>query len=230
MISELQGLDETKLKGWIESSLEQNTHILAAGYQGKTLKYEDANHQLVIKIPHGSGLIKRFHIRMLKHEYDVYQKLSGFKGAPKCFGMIDNQYLVIEFINGQPIRSARPVDEERFFRQLFEYIEAMHGCEVAHMDLKRKDNLLVVNGNEPCLIDFGAAVIRKHGFHPFNSFWYKLAQRFDYNAWIKHKYQNQFHLISDEDRPYYRKTVTEIVSRKIKRFYKDFIYNRKKQK
>ena len=45
-----------------------------------------------------------------------------------------------------------------------------------------------------------------------------------------YKYQNQFHLISDEDKPYYNKTITEIISRKIKRFYKNYIYDKKKKK
>ena len=230
MISGLEGLSESALKDWIETSLKENTHVLAAGYQGQTLKYQDANHSLVIKIPHGRGLIRLFHIRMLKHEFDVYQKLLGFEGAPRCYGLVDNQYLVIEFVNGQPIRNGRPSDEKNYFEKLFTYIQQMHERDVAHMDLKRKDNLLVVDGERPCLIDFGAAVIKKTGFHPFNRFWYRLAQRFDYNAWIKHKYQNQFHRVSEQDRPYYKKTITEIVSRKIKRFYKDYIYDKKKSR
>ena len=228
MFEGLIDLSEAGLKQWIEQSLAEHKNILAAGYQGQTLIYKTDHHQLVIKVPHGRGLIKRFHISMLKHEYAVYKKLTGFNGAPKCYGLVDNQYLVIEYINGQPIRSQRPVNEEYFFKKLFEYIEEIHRLEVAHMDLKRKDNLLVVNGKTPCLIDFGAAVIRQKGFHPFNHFRYRLAKRFDYNAWIKHKYNNNLNTISEADQPYFNRTYTEIFSRKIKRFYKDYIYDKRK--
>jgi len=54
----IKGLNESSLKHWIEDSLHNNTHTLAAGYQGKTLLFEDENNRLVIKIPHGAGLVK----------------------------------------------------------------------------------------------------------------------------------------------------------------------------
>ena len=228
MLEGLNDLSEAELKQWIEQSLAENKNILAAGNQGQTLIYNTDHHRLVIKVPHGRGLIKRFHVSMLKHEYAVYKKLSGFSGAPKCYGLVGNQYLVIEFINGLPIREARPVDEESYFCKLFEFIQLIHNSDVAHMDLKKKDNLLVIDGRIPCLIDFGASVIRKEGFHPFNHFYYKLAKRFDFNAWIKHKYNNNLESISEADKPYFNKTYTEIFSRKIKRFYKNYIYDKRK--
>jgi serine/threonine protein kinase len=221
MLEGLSGLSEAELNQWIEKSLAEHKNTLAAGYQGQTLLYKTDLHQLVIKVPHGRGLIKRFHIAMLRHEYAVYKKISGFTGAPQCYGMVAGQYLVLQFINGLPIRKARPVEEDAFFISLFEFIQHLHNNNIAHMDLKKKDNLLVVDGKMPCIIDFGAAVIRKDGFHPFNHFHYELAKRFDFNAWIKHKYNNYLDSISEADKPYFNKTYTEIYSRKIKRFYKD---------
>ena len=157
------------------------------------------------------------------YENRVYQHLSGFTAIPACYGLVDNQYLVLEFIQGLPFRSQRPLDEGAFFKAFLQNIHDMHAMGVAHFDLKKRDNLLVVDGHTPCLIDFGAAIVRKNGFHPVNAFLFNMASRFDYNAWIKLKYNNQFQLISAEDRQYYSKTLTEIISRKIKRFYKDRI-------
>lgn len=221
-------LTEAQLKEWIEQSLSTGENILASGYQGYTLKFENDHHKLVIKVPLGKGLIKLFNIRMLKHEFNAYEKLAGFEGVPECYGLVDNQYLVLQFIEGQPIRHLRPDNEEHFFKKLFLYIEKMHQRGVAHLDLKRKDNLLVVDGSTPCIIDLGASVIKKTGFHPFNKFSYRLAVKFDYNAWIKHKYHSRLGEISEEDEPYFNKTITEIVSRRIKRFYKDYIYDKRK--
>ncbi|MDQ1363523.1 MAG: hypothetical protein QG652_1384 [Pseudomonadota bacterium] len=223
MSPEFSESEKAGLKQWIETSLASNTHTLAAGYQGQTLIYRDAEPALVIKVPHGRGLIRKLHVRMLHHEYAVYRKLENFSAAPKCYGLIDDQYLVLQYINGLPIRQERPKDEDTYFREMFQAITRMHQLGVAHMDLKKKDNLLVVDGKYPCLIDFGAAVIYRPGFHPLNHFRYHLAMRFDNNAWIKHKYQNRFEDITGQDKPYYDKTLTEIIARKIKRFYKDRI-------
>ncbi|MDH3342953.1 MAG: hypothetical protein OEM07_04440 [Gammaproteobacteria bacterium] len=213
----IKDLDQSSLNTWIEDSLSNNSNILAEGYQGKTLFYSDNNLKLVIKIPHGRGIIKYLHTRMLHHEARAYQKLKGLKGIPACYGLINNQYLALEFIDGEPIRNKRPVNEDQYFETLLELIRAMHKKDIAHMDLKKKDNLLVTHHDQPCVLDFGAAVIRKKGFHPVNHFLYRLAVRFDYNAWVKHKYHNNMHNIASDDKIYYQRTSIEIVAEKIKK-------------
>lgn len=216
----IKGINESSLRHWIENSLKDNTHTLAAGYQGKTLLFEDDGRRFVIKTPHGSGLVKYIHTLMLRHENRVYKQLAAFKGCPECFGLVDNKYLVLAFVDGHPIRQKQPDDPCRYFKMLFEFIEHMHQSQVAHMDLKKKDNLLVTSDDLPCLIDFGTAVIKKPGFHPLNTFLFKLAIRFDYNAWIKHKYHNNMHNLSSEDGTYYQRTFIEKAASSIKKSYK----------
>jgi len=214
-------LSEADLKLWIENSLKENSHKLAAGYQGQTLKYDSPQHQLVIKVPHGKGLLKKLNVSLLKHEYRAYQRLTGFDAIPKCYGLIDQQYLVLQYIDAQPIRNVRPDNEDAFFKTLFKNIEQMHAMGIAHFDLKKRDNLLVVGSDTPCIIDFGAAVIKKSGFHPIKHYWFKLAVRFDYNAWVKLKYKHCLDNVSPEDQRFYKQTLLERVAHKIKRFYKD---------
>lgn len=216
----LENLDQSRLKQWIEDSLKTGTHILAAGYQGKTLLYNSNEQNLVIKIPHGRGFIKYLHTRMIRHEARVYQRLKHLNGIPACYGLIDNQYLALEFIAGDPIRIKRPVNHERYFKSLFSLIQQMHESGVAHMDLKKKDNLLVTHHDEPCVLDFGAAIIRKNGLHPINHFLYRLAMRFDYNAWAKHKYHNNMHNMADEDQIFYQRTSIEKIAKKLKRLFR----------
>ena len=216
----MQQLDEIALKQWIEDSIATGSNILAAGYQGQTLLYEDENNRYVIKVPHGRGLARHFHRHMLRHEFEVYKKLGDFAGAPACYGLIDNQYLVLEFIDGRTIRTKRPLDEDEFHAKLFDHIKNMHAKSVAHMDLKRKDNLLVTTDESPCILDFGAAVIKKQGFHPFNQYHYQVAKQFDYNAWIKHKYHDRStDEISMYDRKYYKVTLIEAAASLIKGLY-----------
>ncbi len=214
-----KSLDQSNLKRWIEDSLNSNSNILAAGYQGKTLHYCKDDQNLAIKIPHGRGFIKYLHTRMIRHEARVYQQLGQLDGIPACYGLIDEQYLALEFIQGAPIRNKRPIDSERYFQTLFKLIEQMHQKGVAHMDLKKKDNLLVTQLDQPCALDFGAAVIIKKGFHPINLFLFRLAMRFDFNAWIKHKYYLDLGNISDQDKQFYQRTYIEKISKKIKRLF-----------
>ena len=218
MLDGLDRLSENRLQQWIENSLATGSHQLAAGYQGQTLLYRDEQYQLVIKVPHGRGLSRYFHIRMLKHEHHIYQKLKNFSAAPKCYGLVANQYLLLEYIEAPSLRKSPPVEERYFFQQLFKRIQALHQLGIAHMDLKKKDNLLVKDGREPILIDFGAAVEKKSAWHLFNRYWYQLAVRFDYNAWIKLKYKRRMDKITVEDSAYYHRTFTERLAKKLKRF------------
>lgn len=216
MLDGLNGLSETTLLAWIESSLSNGSHQLAAGYQGQTLLYQDDQYKLVIKVPHGRGLARYFHIRMLKHEHAIYQKLKHFSAAPRCHGLLAGQYLILAYINAPSLRQSSPEDEPYFYAQLLLHIKNLHQLGVAHMDLKKKDNLLVANGREPILIDFGAAVEKKAVWHIFNRYWYQLAVRFDFNAWIKLKYKRQLDNLSEEDKVYYHKTWAERLAKKLK--------------
>jgi predicted Ser/Thr protein kinase len=156
---------------------------------------------------------------MLRNEYRVYKKLLGFRGSPRCYGLLRSRYLVLEYVNGVPIRHAEIADRQGFFDQLLEYIRELHDRGIAHTDLKRQDNLMVIDRRVPCLIDFGAAVLRKPGFAPVNHYLYDLARKFDYNAWVKLKYQGHYENVSAEDRVYYNRTKTEKLARWIKTQY-----------
>lgn len=212
-------VDIQQLLPWVEQSLADNTHQLAQGYQGQALLYRQDGLQIVIKTPHGRGLIKYFHTRMLRHEHEVYLLLQDVAAVPKCYGLIDNTYLAIEYIDAKTIRQERPVNDSPFYQRLLSAIKQLHARNVAHMDLKKKENLLVDNQEQPVVIDFGAAVMYKPGFHPFNHYFYRLAKQFDFNAWIKHKYMGRLHEISDNDLQYFDRTLTERIASNIKRHY-----------
>ena len=64
-------------------------------------------------------------------------------------------------------------------------------------------------------------LIMKEPLTPKSSdhFLYNLAKRFDYNAWIKHKYHNDIRNISEQDQTYYQRTYIEKIAKRIKRFF-----------
>lgn len=221
MLQNLDFISENELIDWIKSHLDSGAKELSAGYQGKTLLYSENGHKLVIKAPLGNFLTRPLNLALLRHEYRIYQKLQGMDSIPVCYGMANNEYLVIEFVEGKTIRQNPPQSNSDFFVKLFDAVEEMHRRKVAHFDLKRKENLLVTTDNMPMLIDFGVSVYRKGGLHLINRYLFNLAVKFDYNAWARHKYGNQMGLINEEDKKYYKKTAIEIATKKVKRFYKD---------
>jgi predicted Ser/Thr protein kinase len=214
---ELASLSEDALVRWIEDSLATGKHRLAKGYQGQTLLYAEDNLRLVIKTPAGRGFVRWVTTRMLRHEARVYESLRGFPAIPHCYGLLRERYLVLGFVDGVSMRHAEIEDREAFFAELLRQIENLHARGIAHSDLQKKDNLLVVAGKHPCLLDFGAAVMCKPGFAPFNHFHYRFAQRLDFNQWAKLKYQGRIEQMSDADRRYYRRSAIEKLARSLKR-------------
>lgn len=210
------GPDQDALVRWIEDSLAAGTHRLARGYQGQTLLYQDDRQRLVVKTPAGRGLVRWVSMLMLRHEARVYAHLQGFPAAPRCYGLLRNRYLVLEYLAGEPARYAELVDREAFFVELLDHIKHLHARGIAHSDLQKRDNLLVVDGH-PRLLDFGAAVIRKPGFAPLNHFHYRFAARLDYNQWAKLKVRGRLEQLTEADRQYYRRTVLERLARGLKR-------------
>jgi len=223
MLHNLDWISESDLTQWVKDHLDSDVMSLSAGYQGKTLLFNEHNHKLVIKAPLGNFLTRPINLALLRHEYRIYQKLQGMDAVPVCYGMANNEYLVIQFIEGETVRQRRPGPDSEFYVKLFAAINEMHKRQVAHFDLKRSENLMITRDGEPKFIDFGVSIYRKNGFHWLNQYLYKLARQFDFNAWARHKYNKQMHLMSEEDKKYYRKTGIEVFSKTIKRFYKDKI-------
>lgn len=213
----LSEINKAEIAAWVERQ-HGTPSAHARGYQGQVYLYDERGRRLIIKVANGRGLVRWLRQRMLRREARVYERLSGFRTAPQCHGLLQERYLVLEYIDGAPMRRADVDKPELFFPALLDAIKELHRRGVAHADLKRKDNLLVVRGHTPCLIDFGAAIVRKPGWHPINHLLFDLARQFDYNAWVKLKHRYIEHAPA-EDLAYYRMTRIERVARAVKRGY-----------
>ena len=221
MIEDLDNITETALLQWIKASIQTESNIHSRGYQGNVYLYERKGKRFIIKTPIGWGLGRLVRTAMLRREYRVYARLSQIQGIPLCYGLLDGRYLVLEYIGGTPMQGAEITNRTVFFDSLLKLIKELHKAGVAHTDLKKETNLLIVEGNLPYVIDFGVAIIRKPGPAPLNRYLYNLASKFDFNAYVKLKYDGKYENVSDEDKGYYNRTIVEKVSRRIRdnKFY-----------
>jgi predicted Ser/Thr protein kinase len=219
MLRDIENISESQLIQWIRARVKEGSNVFSYGYQSHVYLYEHKGQRLILKAPMGWGIGKLIRVAMLRNEYKVYSKLPEMQGIPRCYGLLDGRYLVLEYIDGVPIRNAQITNRTIFFTTLLHLIKGLHNAGVAHTDLKKKDNLLVVQGKLPCVIDFGVAIVRKPGFAPLNHYLYNLSKKFDFNAWVKLKYNRKYENVTEEDREYYNRTHVEKVSRWIKDNY-----------
>lgn len=212
----IQGPDPRAVARFVRDQIQTGRAPLSRGTQSRVYLYRDASGRYAIKAPRKGLFVGTIGRWMMHRELRVYQRLEGLAGVPRCHGLIDDRYLLLDFVDGETFRNVqhRLDSGHPFFERLSELIQAIHARGVAHTDLKRKDNLLVLPGGTPCLIDFGAAMMR-HA-NPVSRGLFLMARQFDRNAWIKLKY-NGYHNIAPEDLPRLRRLPIERVSHWIKR-------------
>lgn len=205
----------------VQEALVAGRGEVQAAYQGTLVLLRDFDPPLIVKCAAGWGPLRWLRAAMIRREYRIYQRLAGIPGIPRCFGLVPGPGLVLEYVEGVPRRGAEILDREAFFAELLEIVRAVHGRGVAHGDLAKRTNILVVDKRRPLVIDFGMALVRKEGFAPLHRRIYNLLVRLDLNQWVKIKYDRQLHRASPEDLALYRLTLPERIARGIKKIYTD---------
>lgn len=197
------------------SRVGENAELLSSGYQGVVYKvpagpdFPDTDF-LIVKQAMGIAPVKWFRQRMIRREHEVYSRLGGIAGIPRCFGL-EKGCLLLEFIDGKPLKLSKDdvQDREKFYSTLLKSLKSIHRAGVAHADLKRKENILVGPGDAPYLIDFGSAMICDESAGSIRQWLFRQFCQIDLNAWSKHKYLGQYDAMSADDRALYRPTAVE---------------------
>ena len=211
---------QESLRQFLDDEQRRDSALLSSGYQGSAFLYESGETRLVIKEAAGGLLTGWFHRRILRREARAYQLMHDVAGVPHSPGMLDDTFLLLEYIEGRSLQDARHElrGNTEFYARLRNIISDFHAVGVAHGDLKRKDNVLVMAGDLPVVIDFGTAVTRNGNL--FDRLMFRLVRRFDNNAWIKLKYDRDYAAITEEDRQWYRPTIVEQTIRVIQRVWR----------
>ena len=208
------------LRRWLASEGNQPVaHRGKRSYQGAVFFYECDGQRLAVKAPRGRGLVRWLSQWMIRREFRIYQRLEGMQGVPRCYGLLDRRYLLLEHVDGATFRERQRQlrQQPQFFAKLWSTVEELHRRGIAHTDLKTKDNVMLRDDDQPCLIDFGAAVTRKPGFAPVNHMIYRIARQFDYNACIKLRHKG-YDDLDPFERARFRRLFIERATHSINRF------------
>jgi len=197
---------------WLDSS-DAGT-VPTPGYQASIRIYTGPAGDFAIKEPAGWGPLRTLSLASIRREADVYRRLKGITGIPRCYGCLDDRYLVLEYIPGDTLDALDDglTNRETFYARLLETLRTMHDAGVAHGDLKRKRNILVGPGEQPYVIDFGIAVVADNQ----SGFLFDLVSQVDRNAWIKHKYRGRQTDIATDDAPLYKPMRSERLMRMLR--------------
>jgi predicted Ser/Thr protein kinase len=132
--------------------------ILALGETGTEMILKDFSDK--------SRLVRWFGGRQLRHERRALRRLAGLQGIPAVLGALPPCGLLLEPMPGSPITRwrRRPVAE---ILPMLDRLEALvariHERGIAHLDLRKRDNILVSDDGRPGVIDFNASVLFRPG-------------------------------------------------------------------
>jgi hypothetical protein len=100
---------------------------------------------------------------MARHEIRLLAALADLKGIPALRGQVVLGEKVLPnavartYIEGHPLGNRENVNES-FYPALDALLRAMHKRRIVYVDLHKRENILVNERGEPCLIDFQISV------------------------------------------------------------------------
>jgi hypothetical protein len=128
------------------------TALYAAGEQRVVCKFN--RKQSLLGLP--GAWIGRF---LARREADFLRRLTDVPYVPRLLGavIVDGRpaanAVARRFIAGHPLRKHERVHDD-FFPQLAAALDAVHRCDVAYVDLHKRENVIVGDDGRPYLIDF----------------------------------------------------------------------------
>jgi serine/threonine protein kinase len=126
---------------------------------------------------------------LIWRERRAYKTLTGLKGIPACYGVIDGLALALEEIPGLPLKKHNKniTLSDNFFDELKNIVDSFHKRGLAHCDLKNGANVLVGHEGRPYIVDWSASISEKEfRLFPLNRIYLRFVLD-DYFAVIKLK-------------------------------------------
>ena len=93
----------------------------------------------------------------MRREIANLEAVQGLKRVPRLVGKYGLEGFLYEYVPGKPL-SEKPAIPDDFFDRLGEVVKAVHGREMAYVDLNKRGNILLGDDGGPWLIDFQISV------------------------------------------------------------------------
>lgn len=127
--------------------------------------------------------------RQVLREMRALRRLQGIAGIPRCYGEAGALGILMESIEGERITRwcrSRRESVGPMFERLQRLVGQIHARGVAHIDLRKRDNILITEDGRPCIIDFNASFCFDPA-GPGARFLFPILRRIDDSALLKWK-------------------------------------------
>lgn len=139
---------------------------------------------------------------LTRREVHRYGLTHGVPGVPRLIGTVGKSGFLHEYVAGHPLGRDEHLSDT-FFDELLGLIDSLHARHIAHVDLNKRENILVGDDGRPYLIDFQISL------HLPPVGWRRLApvrwlmarfQQADRYHYLKHKRRLRPDLLTDRER------------------------------
>jgi len=132
-----------------------------------TVKTDEEGQKWVVKdFRPCSWMVRNFISRfVIATEVRALRRLQHVDGIPGPVEIIGRWTFAYPFVDGLTLRDVRTQGiklAKSYFESLEFLVLEMHKSGVAHLDLRNRRNILVVEGDKPVLLDFGTAISVKY--------------------------------------------------------------------
>jgi hypothetical protein len=140
-------------------------------------------------------------------EIRALRRLQGLSGIPDCHGPVGRYGVLMERIAGDRITrwcASHPQERGAMFDRLSRLVDLMHALGVTHLDLRKRDNILITVDGHPSIIDFNASLC----FAPRSitaRLFFPIFRRIDDAAILKWKARLAPDLLTDQERRRHRR-------------------------
>jgi predicted Ser/Thr protein kinase len=136
----------------------------------------------------------------IRRESSIYRRLTGVSGVPRYYGRIGKNAIAIEYIEGERISHWKRRElPPALFPRLWRLIEEIHGRGIVHIDLRKRDNILVTPAGDVYIIDFNASFRFLPG-SPGGRWVFPLLRKVDHFGFLKWKAALAPSQLSDTER------------------------------